>query len=216
MKNTLYFRFAGSCFLLIVMFLGYTVKFYPEWLITFDDTITAFVRKLYPAMNTYFLWVTKFANPITIALLFLAVLFIMWRGKSYAEALWLSCGVIGISGILNPLLKLIFTRNRPTLEHMVTEHSYSFPSGHSNASMVLYGTLLLVVPLFLHKKIGQKAIQLLLAVLILSIGISRIYLGVHFPSDVLGGYCVGLAWLCFSYPYYLKKRFVWRFTNKQS
>ena len=53
--------------------------------------------------------------------------------------------------------------------------------------------------------------RILLGLLIFLIGISRIYLGVHFPSDVLGGFCVGLSWLLLTYPYYLEKRFVWRF-----
>jgi len=197
MHKKLYFQFSGSCFLLLFVFLGYLVKFYPTWLVSFDETLTRIIRSGYPFWTPFFLWVTKFANPTTIILLFLAVLAVLVINKYYAEALWLSIGTIGIAGLSNPLIKLVFLRERPTLEHLVTESSFSFPSGHSTGSMVFYGTLLFLVPVM-----G-------------CIGISRIYVGVHFPSDVLGGFCVGLSWLLLTYPYYLQKRFVWRFTRKQ-
>ncbi|MCS6719811.1 phosphatase PAP2 family protein, partial [Proteus mirabilis] len=61
----------------------------------------------------------------------------------------------------------------------------------------------------------RLCVQILLGIGIFMIGVSRIYLGVHFPSDILGGFCLGLAWLLLSYPIYLEKRFVWRFQSKQ-
>lgn len=215
MHKKLYFQFAGSCFLLLFVFLGYVVKFYPTWLVSFDETLTRIIRSGYPFWTPFFLWVTKFANPTTILLLFLAVLAVLVINKYYAEAIWLSIGTIGIAGLFNPLIKLVFLRERPTLEHLVTESSFSFPSGHSTGSMIFYGTLLFLVPVFFKQPFWQWGIRLLLGLLIGCIGISRIYVGVHFPSDVLGGFCVGLSWLLLTYPYYLQKRFVWRFTRKQ-
>jgi undecaprenyl-diphosphatase len=216
MNKKLYYQFAGSCFLLLFAFLGYVVKFYPTWLTPFDETITGFIRSGYPFMTDFFLWVTKFANPITIGTLFVVVLIVLLINRFYSEAIWLSCGTIGVSAILNPLIKLVFMRERPSLEHLVLETSSSFPSGHSTGSMVFYGTLLLLVPVFFHGKVLRWGMRILLGVFIALIGISRIYLGVHFPSDVLGGFCVGLTWLLFTYPYYLQKRFIWRFQQKQS
>lgn len=89
MKNKLYYQFAGSCFLLVFMFLGYVVRFYPTWLKGFDQTITSFVRRPFPQLNNFFIWYTKFANSLTIIILAIVViaLFIVW--KYYAEALWL-------------------------------------------------------------------------------------------------------------------------------
>ncbi|WP_122645842.1 phosphatase PAP2 family protein [Enterococcus mediterraneensis] len=215
MKNKLYIQFAGSCFLLIFVFLGYVVKFYPKWLAGFDNTITSFVRMPYPAWNSFYLWITKFGNPSSVVILALAFLVVLVAGKHYAETVWLGVGVLGIAGVLNPLIKFVFLRERPTLEHLVTEHSYSFPSGHSTGSMVLFGTLLFLVPVFFHNTVGQWAARIVLGFLILSIGISRIYLGVHFPSDVLGGYTLGLGWLCLSYPLYQKQKVVWLFKRRQ-
>ncbi len=215
MQKKLYYQYAGSCFLLLFVFLGYIVKFYPSWLNPFDESLTRVIRSGYPLMTPFFLWVTKFANPVTIILLFLVVLVVFLINKYYAEALWLSLGTIGIAGLFNPLIKLVFLRERPTLEHLVVETSSSFPSGHSTGSMVFYGTLLLLVPILFKQPFWQWCLRILLGLLILLIGISRIYVGVHFPSDVLGGFCVGLSWLLLTYPYYIQKRFVWRFTRKQ-
>ncbi|MCB5954439.1 phosphatase PAP2 family protein [Enterococcus sp. CWB-B31] len=216
MKNNLYYQFAGSCFLLVFIFLGYTVKFYSEWLNGFDQTLTAIIRTPYPALNQEFIWYTKFANPLTVAILTMTIVGVLALKKYYAEALWLLINTGFAAGILNSLLKLIFLRERPDLEHLVTEHSYSFPSGHSTGSVLLYGTIILLLPLFVKKDSLRLTYQILLGIGILFIGISRVYLGVHFPSDILGGFCFGLSWLLISYPVYQKLRFVWRFKNIQS
>lgn len=208
-------QFAGSCTFVIFAFLSYVIKFYPDWLKTFDDTITSAVRALYPNWNGFFLWVTQFGNTISIAILFLTVLFVLIYGKKYIDAIWLSMGVIIIAVIANPLLKLFFTRERPLLQHLVVETSYSFPSGHATASMIFYGSLILLVPLFVQTKAWCISLQGLLALFILFIGISRIYLGVHFPSDILGGYCESLTWLLFTYPLYRKQRLIWVLQKKQ-
>lgn len=215
MKNKLYYQFAGSCFLVVFMFLGYVVRFYPSWLNGFDQTITALVRTPYPSANQFFIWYTRFADPLTVGILSLAIAFILFRGKYYAEMLWLLLNTGLIAGVANPLIKLLFMRPRPTLNHLVTEHSYSFPSGHSTGSVLLYGTIILLLPQFIKQKKLCLLLQILLGLGIFLIGISRIYVGVHFPSDVLGGFCFGLAWLLMTYPIYLEKRFVWRFKSKQ-
>lgn len=215
MKNKLYYQFAGSCFLVVFMFLGYVVRFYPGWLESFDQTITTIVRIPYPSANQFFIWYTKFADPLTVGIITLATAFVLFRGKYYAETLWLLINTGLIAGIANPLIKLVFMRPRPTLNHLVTEHSYSFPSGHSTGSVLLYGTIILLLPQFIKQKKLCLSLQILLGLGIFLIGISRIYAGVHFPSDVVGGFCFGLAWLLMTYPIYLEKRFVWRFKSKQ-
>jgi undecaprenyl-diphosphatase len=81
--------------------------------------------------------------------------------------------------------------------------------------MVLYGTLIFLIALFIQNRYLKLGLQLILGSCILLIGISRVYLGVHFPSDIIGGFSLGLGWLLLSYPYYQKQRFIWRFKNKQ-
>lgn len=215
MKNKLYLHLAASFSLLLVAFLGYVVKFYSNWLVPFDNLITTGVRSIYPVATNFFLWVTRFGDAITIIILLLAFLVLLVRGKKYAEALWLTSNLVIISGVINPLLKLFFARERPSLEHLVHETSNSFPSGHAVTSIVFYGTLVVLIPMLLQNKSLARILQGVLIFLILAIGISRIYLGVHYPSDILGGYALGLTWLFFTYPYFVEKRFVWRFQKKQ-
>ncbi|GGI65442.1 phosphatase PAP2 family protein [Enterococcus alcedinis] len=216
MKNKLYYQFAGSCFLLILTVLGYFVKSFPKVLQPFDQWVTGLVYNANDTLTPFFLWITQFANPLTIIILFLAILFVLLFGKQYAEAIWLSLSVIGISGVINPLLKLAFGRERPALEHLVSEHSLSFPSGHATASMILYGSLIFLLPLFIENKTLRLGLQILLGLVIFTIGLSRIYLGVHYPTDIIGGYSLALGWLLWSFPIYQEKRFIWRFQSKQN
>lgn len=215
MKNKVYTQFIGSCFLLLFVFLGYVVKFYPQWVSGFDSVLTDLVRSPYPHWNDFYLWITKFGNPSTVIILTLAFLIVLAIGKRYAETAWLGICVLGIAGILNPLIKLVFTRERPTLLHLVTEHSYSFPSGHSTGSMVLFGTLIFLVPTLFTSTTARWIARIFLGFIILAIGISRIYLGVHFPSDIIGGYSLGLGWLFLTYPLYQKFRVILTFKKKR-
>ena len=95
--------------------------------------------------------------------------------------------------MLNYILKLIFSRTRPIDINIITETGYSFPSGHAMISLAIYGFLayLLWKSDYKYKKIGVS----LLVLLIVLIGISRIYLGVHYTSDVIAGFIVSLGYL---------------------
>lgn len=191
------------------------VKFSPELLNGFDQTITTFIRSLYPKLNSFFIGYTKLANPMTVATIAVIIGALLAIKKYYIEAGWLLINTAFTAGILNSLIKLIFMRERPTLEHLVVEHSYSFPSGHSTGSMLLYGTIIMLLPLFIKKKAICRSLQLLLGIGILLIGISRVYLGVHFPSDILGGFCFGLSWLLLTYPIYQKVQLSWYSKHNQ-
>ncbi|MEG0268287.1 MAG: phosphatase PAP2 family protein [Carnobacterium sp.] len=96
---------------------------------------------------------------------------------------------------MNLLVKIIFHRERPTIEHLVIQGGFSFPSGHSMGSLICYGGLAFLT-FHLYKKSTPSLVVLLVTILfILLIGLSRIYVGVHFPSDVIGGYLLGASWL---------------------
>ena len=210
MKNKSIYQLIGSFTLLFFAALCYIVRFYPETLNGFDRSIIHAVHQLYPQMNGYFLCVTKFANPITVVILTLVFVGLFYFNKQKITALWLAITMALISGIGNHLLKLFFHRARPTiLPHMVTEHSFSFPSGHATASTLLYGTLIFVMALFFKEKTPRLTAQIVVGLLILSIIISRIYLGVHYPSDVLAGMLFGSSWLLFTYPYYKQKKLIY-------
>ena len=103
------------------------------------------------------------------------------------KAIWMvlaSCGIV----LVNPLVKTAFGAARPdVIERLIDVHSFSFPSGHAAGSMALYGAIALIFRLPLLW-IGCAAI-------VLATGLSRVWLGVHWPSDVVGGWIEGAAWL---------------------
>lgn len=216
MKHSRRLSVFAAITLTIFIFLGITISINPTWLNAFDNYITNVVRLPYPSMTSYYRFFTQFANPPVIAGIFLIILIYLLTKKQNNATIWLSLSTIGMGTIINPLIKLIFKRERPTLEHLVTEHSFSFPSGHANSSMVFYGTLFLLAFTFIQRKKIRILFQLFLGFLIITIGISRIYLGVHFPSDILGGYCLGLTWLLISYPIYKQKQHNWTLTERRN
>ena len=100
-----------------------------------------------------------------------------------------------LSALTNFILKQIIQRPRPIEHRIIDEKGYSLPSGHSMVSMAFYGFLIY----FIHKNVKNKYIKIsliaLLSLLIISIGISRIYLGVHYTSDVIAGFLVAISYL---------------------
>lgn len=95
----------------------------------------------------------------------------------------------------NTLLKILIQRPRPTEFRLIDEKGYSFPSAHSMASMAFYGLLIYLIYKYVTNIYLKWILIVILSLLIISIGISRIYLGVHYTSDVLAGFLISLAYL---------------------
>lgn len=102
---------------------------------------------------------------------------------------------LGIVTILNQIIKFIMQRPRPTEFRIIEETGYSFPSGHSMVSLAFYGYLIYLIYKYINNKHLKRTLIIILSVLICIIGVSRIYLGVHYTSDVLGGFLISLAYL---------------------
>lgn len=119
-------------------------------------------------------------------------LFIFIKNKKIAFSIPINLAIITI---LNLLLKNIVERPRPVGYRLIDEIGYSFPSGHSMISSAFYGLIIY----FIWKNVKNKKLKYilctLLSILIVLIGISRIYLGVHYASDVLGGFIISIAYL---------------------
>ena len=114
-------------------------------------------------------------------------------GNRDALSLLLAC--LG-GALINNILKIYFHRVRPEWEHWVIAHGFSFPSGHSIISTAFYGMLGYLIWVHLKEQ-GKPAnyVFIITSVIIVCIGLSRIYLGVHYATDVLGGFTVGGIWL---------------------
>ncbi|VGV80881.1 PAP2 superfamily protein [Streptococcus pyogenes] len=205
----------ASFALLIFVIIGYTVKFFPERLALLDNTIQSEIRGNLPIVLTqFFRGVTVFGNVMTQVLLVIVSVLVLFFMKWKIEALFiLSNGAI--AAFLITTLKLFYQRPRPAIEHLVYAGGYSFPSGHAMGSMLIFGSLLIICYQRLHSKLLQFVTSMIFIILILVIGLSRIYLGVHYPSDILAGFVLGFGILQFIYPFYKQKRFEWRFLLKQ-
>jgi undecaprenyl-diphosphatase len=138
--------------------------------------------------------ITALGSDIIVGLITVLVMGFLLMHKMVRSALLLLVAVAG-GGLLSTLLKLTFARPRPDfVQHMVEVSSASFPSGHSLISAVVYptlGALLASLSPTRTAKVYYLASAFLLMVLV---GVSRMYLGVHYPSDVLAGWALGLAW----------------------
>lgn len=111
--------------------------------------------------------------------------------------IWVGIHLLIIQG-MNRIIKALVKRPRPPqIYHLVKETNYSFPSGHSMSAMIGYG--LLIIEVYQSSLKYKKLIMTLLAMMILLIGLSRIYLGVHYFSDVIGGFLLSLSYLLFIY-----------------
>ena len=136
-------------------------------------------------------FITNFGGAIFLIILTIT-LFILIKNKKIGLSIILN--LIVITG-LNQILKYILQRPRPTEYRLIEETGFSFPSGHSMVSMAFYGYLIYLIYKYVKNKYLKWISIVLLSILICSIGISRIYLGVHYTSDVLGGFLISLSYL---------------------
>ena len=215
MKDKQTYLTKGSFALLLFVILGYVVKSYPEQLIPFDSSIQTAIRGDLPAiLTTIFRGITRLIDlPIVIswAILLTAIFYLKkWKTESFLVA-----GNLSLAGILIVSLKHLYQRPRPDILHLVEEKGFSFPSGHSLAVTLLIGSLIIIVGQKVKNRTVRLILQISLGIYLVSVIISRVYLGVHYPSDVLASLCLGLGILFIEFPFYDKLRFQWRFTGKQ-
>jgi membrane-associated phospholipid phosphatase len=148
-----------------------------------------------PDLTTFFEAVTRLGNVSTLLVLVLLACAVLWRKGWIAELQLLVLAGVGAE-IITVGLKHGFQRDRPFFsDPLATESSYSFPSGHASVSLAVYGTLGFIAARHLGSRRAQFAVLAGTTVLVLLIGFSRLYLGVHFLSDVIAGYSLGIAWV---------------------
>ncbi|MEG5001221.1 phosphatase PAP2 family protein [Microcoleus sp. B4-D4] len=160
----------------------------------FDTSILLYLRNLHtPLRDRLMLGLTFLGEPNVLLMLSVSLGIILWIRKHRSEATTIA--VTGVGGLgLNLLLKQLFARDRPLLwERTVDVKFYSFPSGHAMISMIIYGLLGYLLGSRFPKQ--RWLIYSLTVVLIAVIGLSRLYLGVHWPTDVIAGYIAGFIWL---------------------
>ena len=205
----------GSFALLLFVILGYMVKFYPEQLVAFDSPIQTWLRGDLPAaLTTFFKLVTSVIDPLGI-IIWVSALVLFFLYKKWKIEAALLAGNLVLHGILIKLIKLVYQRSRPSILHLVEEGGYSFPSGHAMATAIVVGTLIIIVQQRMQNQQIKRLVQGLLLLFFLTIMASRVYLGVHYPTDVIGGALMGFAILNIEFPFYDQLRFQGRFRGKQ-
>lgn len=135
--------------------------------------------------------ITHLGGAIFIIILSL-ILLISIKNKRIGILIWIN---LGISVLLNQALKFIIQRPRPTEFRIINESGYSFPSGHSMVSAAFYGFLIYLIYKNVKNKYLKWSLITLLSLVILTIGTSRIYLGVHYTSDVIAGFLISISYL---------------------
>lgn len=145
-----------------------------------------------PLLNSVMIGITNLGGGIIVVFGFLVVVFLL-KKKLYKLAFQFVFSVAG-SEIVNFLLKNIFHRIRPQFHPLIIENDFSFPSGHAMNSFVFYLSLSYIFFQVTKNRKLSIMVTIISTLLIIIIGISRIYLGVHYPSDVLGGYIAGIIW----------------------
>ncbi len=157
----------------------------------FDLFITDKIESLrHPVLDSIFLAITYLGSPMAFIILGLGALIFLVYNRQVLEGVYLNLCLL-VSWEAMHLLKNFFARPRPEGEHLTIATGMSFPSGHAMLSLVFYGFIGYLVLKNLSSASAQILTGLLFALLILMIGISRVYLNVHFPTDIVAGYLIG-------------------------
>ena len=189
----------------IVMF-GLVASGYNSFLKPLDSMIINFIQGLEnPVLTSIYLNTTNIADQKPSAIITAIIVVILFASKFKREALFLTL-TMGTCGIVMAFIKIIFNRPRPNIHRLVELNSLSFPSGHTTSATIMYLTLALIF-IKLSKKGNNNYFPILIAIIgILFIATSRVYLGVHYPTDTMAGMCLGsVIVLTYDLIYYNKK-----------
>lgn len=188
MKNKRFWILLSIC---LGLFILVTVLLFSGNISSFDNEVYNFLISYKSHFLTgYFKIVTMFANTKTI--IFLCTLSLLTLFLKRRAALCL-VGVISISALVNLILKFSFARNRPLDINLIIETGYSFPSGHAMNGTTFYGFIIYLIMRSKMPKFLKWLCNIFLVILITNICLSRIYLGVHYASDVICGVLLSIS-----------------------
>ncbi|PLT32816.1 phosphatase PAP2 family protein [Bacillus sp. V5-8f] len=198
------------CLLFLFGFGVMAVLVSKQTIVKFDSTIIGFVQGFEtPILTTIMKFFSFIGGMIPVLVLSVLVLVLLYTVLKHRSELILFIAVITGANILFVTLKLFFHRARPDLHRLAEASNYSFPSGHATMAFALYGSIMYLVWRHISTRLGRVIVIIISSLMISTIGISRVYLGVHYPSDIIAGYFISGFWLFFSiliFQRYKKKR----------
>lgn len=184
----------GACILTLYLLAELSEGVLEREAFAFDKSILLHIHQLAnPALDTLMISITRIGDPRTVVPLTIAIFgFLCWK-RDRLEANFFALNALG-GAVLSYVLKLAFSKPRPELwPHLISEKTFSYPSGHALGSMVLYGFLSYLLASLYPPH--AKAFYWIATALIIAIGFSRLYLGVHWPTDIIAGYGIGFLWI---------------------
>lgn len=161
---------------------------------SFDRSLLLWIHQFAnPQLDRIMLFFTALGDPPAVVTIFIITLVWLLMKRRHIDTIRLTIVCVG-GVVINQGMKLFFAKPRPELWlRLIAETSFSFPSGHAVGSMVVYGFLGCLIAKELHHYKGY--VYAIASALIIAIGLSRLYLGVHYPTDIIAGYGIGFLWL---------------------
>lgn len=185
----------GAAIIFFTLLLGVSLQ--QAWVTAFDRLIIGWIRHPLPTTLTQaVVTITHSGDPQPVTAITLILVLVLVITRHTKGALFLGWNVLVWAGIGNSFIKHLVRRPRPTIDRLVSAGSYSFPSGHAITAMLLWGSLIAMIAWQSHEhRRWALGLTLAFSCWIVIIGLSRIYVGVHYPSDVAAGWSLGFVLL---------------------
>ncbi len=194
--NLRFFILLFLYFIFIVLFSKLVILFSKlDFIQRVDISIFNFIESLRDPVFTEFMkFITFFGNPEAVLLFTFYIIIYLFLKRRY-DFIFILLSSSGIAGLTAILLKNFFERERPSFENaLLYAGGFSFPSGHAMIAIAFYGILAYFIFISRDNKIEKIMVVVIGILLVFLISFSRVYLGVHFPSDIFGALILGFVW----------------------
>ena len=190
----------GAIFVVIYAAWAILVSSSSQFIHSFDNAVISMVCNTNPANVAFAKTFTNLGNTnvITIETIILFIILIVFKQYAYA---FFTAGVMICANAYNWIIKHAVQRHRPLAHHLVYADGYSFPSGHSVGSAALFGVLIILTILLVKSKFWKTLLIIIWALFPILIGYTRIFVHVHYPSDVFGGWIEGITFVLLGYSF---------------
>ena len=178
-----------SCFFLVFFIINLVLVLTNHSFVIDNGVYNFLTTNRNVTMTNIFIILTFLGSTLYIVILNIAIFVYTILRKKYQYSLFLANSLTSV--LANNILKAIVQRPRPDVLRLVTETGYSYPSGHTMIAILFYGTIIYF--LFKYKVKGKWLVTSVLVLLMIGIAVSRIYLGVHYASDVIGGILIAIS-----------------------